>query len=239
MNISETSWPFYSGKVILNGVLGDDRTVVNAARVSFNKKVDTLDDKDIKLISYLATHKHMSPFRHVQFSLTLEKIPEFVLRQLYKHQVGISYTAGEFKEQATPWNEVSGRYVEFDFEFHSPSTFRKQSPSNRQASLRDVEVDDPVAVREVYEEAIKNAYASYTKLLSLGVCKEQSRYVVPLAFETSVVWTASLEALVHFVKLRDHTGAQVEIQDLARIVHGIVREHCPYSTEALLGHSVS
>ena len=229
---------YYGGQVILSDKMGSDLSVVNAARVSFNKKIDTLSPQDEKLINYLAAHKHMSPFRHVQCTLILQGIPEFILRQLYKHQVGISYTAGDFKEAATVWNEVSGRYVEFDVDFFDPPPFRQQHPNNKQASVKDRYIHNEAEARATYKAAMDMAYHSYHKLLSLGVCKEQARLVLPLSFKTSVIWTASLEALAHFVKLRSHEGAQVEIQTLAEIVHEIIKEVAPISTKALLGETI-
>ena len=94
-------------KVDLIDSMGSDLTVVNAARVSFDKTSSTLDDKDIKLIKYLAKHNHWSPFSHcfVQFRV---KAPIFIARQLAKHQVGLS------------WNEVSRRYVDSEPEFYIP-----------------------------------------------------------------------------------------------------------------------
>ena len=89
---------------ILSDYMGNDLSVVNAARVSFGKRKEKFEEKDGKLINYLAEHKHMSPFRHVVFSFVLEGISEVVCRQLYKHQVGCAYTSGEFREAATTWN---------------------------------------------------------------------------------------------------------------------------------------
>lgn len=228
-------WKYYDGCVKLENYMGGDLAVVNAARVSFNKYVSELKEADIKLIKYLADNKHMSPFRHVQVTLVLQGIPEFILRQLYKHQVGIAYTSGEFREAATVWNEVSGRYVEFDIDFFEPATFREQDPNNRQASKRDLPIRNEDEVRRIYKNCIRIMWDTYQELLSIGVCREQARLVLPLSFKTSVVWTASLEALVHFIKLRDHDGAQVEIQELAKIVHEIVSDLAPVSVKALLG----
>lgn len=226
---------YYNGRVVLSDSMGGDLAVVNAARVSYGKRSVTLDDGDKKLIRYLAQHKHMSPFRHVQLSLVLERIPEFILRQLFKHQVGMGYTAGEFREAATVWNELSGRYVEFDMNFFEVDEFRKQHKVNKQASDPNNLVDDQDTAREIYDQAIQQSFAAYNKLLEMGVAKEQARLVIPLAFETSVIWTGSLEAFVNFVRLRDHDGAQYEIQLLARIVREILMEVAPFSTEALLG----
>lgn len=222
------------GFVTLCDAMGNDLSVVNAARVSFGKRKETFETKDAKLINYLAEHKHMSPFRHVIFSFTLEGISEVVCRQLYKHQVGCAYTSGEFRESATTWNEISGRYVELEPEFHIPTAFRQQHKSNKQASLENELVDDSEKAKEIYLKGLESSYQSYKDLLALGVCKEQARLLIPLCFKNSLVWTASLEAVAHFVKLRDHEGAQLEIRNLARAVHKLVEPLCPYSIKALL-----
>ncbi len=222
------------GKVTLTDCMGSDLSVVNAARVSFGKRKTEMDEKDIKLIKYLASHKHMSPFRHVVFTFALEGVSEVVCRQLYKHQVGCAYTSGEFKEAATTWNEISGRYVEFDPEFHIPTEFRKQHKSNKQASQEGEFVEAKEEARAVYMEAIENSFSSYKKLLELGVCKEQARMLMPISFKNSLVWTASLEAAAHFIKLRDHEGAQLEIRNLARAIKKLIDPICPHSIDALV-----
>jgi len=225
---------YYGGSVILQDYMGGDLSVVNAAKVSFNKQAETIGEQETKLIKYLAKHKHMSPFRHVQFSFILHRIPEFIIRQLYKHQVGISYSAGDFRESATVWNEVSGRYVEFDYDFFEPVSFRPQHDSNKQASYAHRTVPNEDNVRTIYKNSISASWGSYHQLLHQGVSKEQARLVIPMSFNTSVYWTASLEALVHFIKLRNHENAQVEIQHLASIIHGFIKNICPISTIALL-----
>jgi thymidylate synthase (FAD) len=222
------------GRVTLTAVMGGDLAVVNAARVSFGKQKHSMDEKDIKLIQYLASHKHMSPFRHVVFSFTLEGVSEVVCRQLYKHQVGCAFTSGEFREAATVWNEISGRYVEFDPDFHEPSAFRKQHTSNKQASLEGEHISDEEEALSIYKESIGHSFEAYKKLLALGVCKEQARMVMPICFKNSLVWTASLEATVNFIRLRDHDGAQLEIRKLARAIHSLIEPHCPHSIRALL-----
>ena len=227
------------GSVSLTDFMGSDLSVVNAARVSFGKRKEVFEEKDVKLIQYLAKHKHMSPFRHVQFSFLLEGVSEVVCRQLYKHQVGCAYTSGEFRESATTWNEISGRYVEFEPEFHIPSSFRKQHANNKQASVEGETVEENDEALCIYKEAMSDSYEKYKKLLALGVCKEQARMVIPLSFKNSLVWTASLEATAHFIYLRDHEGAQLEIRNLARAIYKLVQPICPHSIEALLLAHVS
>lgn len=215
-----------------------DLAVVNAARVSFGKRKTEMDDSDKKLIKYLAAHKHMSPFRHLQMTFVIHT-SEVVCRQLYKHQVGCGFTSGEFRESATVWNEISGRYVEFSNEFHQITKFRKQHKSNKQASLPDSLVEDNDKALVVYNQAIENAYKAYEELLQLGVCKEQARFVLPVGFMNTLTWTASLEAVVNFIKLRDHDGAQLEIRKLAQAIHTLVKPLAPVSVAALLGDVVA
>ena len=224
------------GEVILSDFMGSgDLSVINAARVSFGKQKEDIDEKDIKLIRYLAQHKHMSPFRHMIFSFTLRGISEVVCRQLYKHQVGCGFTGSEFREAATTWNEISGRYVEFEPEFHMPTAFRKQHKSNKQASLPDELIEDNHKAIEIYKKAVQASFEAYQQLMTLGVCKEQARMVMPLSFKNSLVWTASLEAVVNFIRLRDHDGAQLEIRKLAQAVLKLIQPICPHSIEALMG----
>jgi thymidylate synthase (FAD) len=220
-------------RIILIDHMGSDLSVVNAARVSFGKWREELDSRDIKLIHYLAKNKHMSPFRHVCFSFLLEGVSEVLCRQLYKHQVGCAYTSGEFRETATVWNEVSGRYVEFDPEFYIPEGFREQSQNNKQASLREVFVENQKEAQEIYQSSVQKSFEAYQDLLKLGVCREQARMVIPLSFRNSLIWTASLEAVAHFIRLRKHPGAQVEMQRLAEAIEGLVHPYCPESLSAL------
>ncbi len=215
-----------------------DLAVVNAARVSFGKRKTVFEDQDTKLIRYLAKHKHMSPFRHMQFSFLIHT-SEVVCRQLYKHQVGCAYTAGEFREAATVWNEISGRYVEFAPEFHQVTAFRKQHTSNKQASLPDQLIEANTEAIALYEKTIADSYAAYKRLLELGACREQARMVLPVSFMNTLVFTASLEAVANFIKLRDHDGAQLEIRKLAQAMHKLVEPICPVSVAALLETSNS
>ncbi len=226
--------PVDDGYVELVDYMGKgDLAVVNAARVSFGKRKDRLDDTDQRLIRYLAKHKHMSPFRHVQFSFRVHT-SEVVCRQLYKHQVGCAYTSGEFREAATVWNEISGRYVQYEPKFHQVKGFRPQHRQNLQASQQQAQVEDNDAALHVYQDSLEHSFAAYQKLLALGVCREQARMVLPLGFMNTLIWTASLEAVVNFVKLRDHEGAQLEIRNLSIAVKELILPICPISVDALL-----
>ena len=102
--------------------LGSNKTVANAARVSFAVHTDEFRDKDKRLLRYLAKNNHWAPYAHVQLSLRL-KAPLFVARQLVKHQVSLC------------WSEVSRRYVDFKPEFYAPEGWRKRAPDKKQGSL--------------------------------------------------------------------------------------------------------
>jgi thymidylate synthase (FAD) len=229
--------PVDDGYVQLTDYMGGgDLSVVNAARVSFGKRKDVLDESDAKLIRYLARHRHMSPFRHMQFTFLIHT-SEVVCRQLYKHQVGCAFTSGEMRETATVWNEISGRYVKFEEEFHQVEAFRRQHESNKQASLPDEIIEKNDEAVAIFKSAIKSSYDAYEQLLALGACREQARMVLPVSFMNTLVWTASLEAVANFIKLRDHEGAQWEIRKLALAMKELVTPICPIAIKALLGES--
>lgn len=212
------------GFVQLVDCMGGDLSIVNAARVSYGKRKETFEEKDTKLIRYLATHEHTSPFRHAYLQFHV-KAPIFVFRQWMKHQVGCS------------WNEISGRYVEFpEDEFHVPTLFRQQAVVNKQGS--EGAVADQKAATEAYLGSCKASVASYKQLLEAGVCREQARCVLPLGLYSEVYWTTSLQAVAHFIRLRSESHAQWEIQEYARAVRALVEPRFPASLAALLDSTV-
>ena len=219
------------GFVELVDHMGSDLTVVNSARVSFGKRKTELSDGDKKLIKYLAQHKHWSPFRHVYVQFHC-KVPEFVARQWYKHVVGIAYTDAATIDHA--WNEVSLRYVDAsEFDYYIPQGFRKQSEDNKQASTDEVLTDPKIeaSFKKQCDEALK----LYHSLIEQGVAREQARGVLPLTIYTEFYWSVSLQALVNFIQLRKHAGAQYEIRLYAEALEQFVKQVVPVSYEALLG----
>lgn len=220
------------GFVELVDALGSDLTVVNAARVSFGKRKTELDAKDEKLINFLAKHEHWSPFRHVQLQFHC-RVPEFIARQWYKHVVGIAYTEGASVDHA--WNEISLRYVDASgFQFYEPSGFRQQSENNKQASLDDTVADPDNRLKEAYEHQCQQALRLYHELINSGVAREQARGVLPLSIYTEFYWTASLQALTNFIRLRKHQGAQYEIRLYAEALERLTELVVPVSYRALL-----
>ncbi|MBK8191288.1 MAG: FAD-dependent thymidylate synthase [Vampirovibrionales bacterium] len=213
--------------------MGSDLTVVNSARVSFGKRKDALSAQDEKLIRYLAAHKHWSPFRHVQIQFHC-KVPEFVARQWYKHVVGIAYSEAPTVDHA--WNEISQRYVDAgEFDFYTPDGFRQQSSDNKQASTDDCVPDPGGELMRAYAAHCRDALALYQRLTEAGAAREQARGALPLSIYTEFYWTASLQAIVNFIQLRKHPGAQYEIRVYADAIETLTRQVAPLSLQGLLG----
>ena len=214
------------GYIELVDTLGDDLTPVNAARVSFGGRSKEFTDKDKRLSKFLIKHKHFSPFRH-QHAMMIIKAPEFVMRQWYKHVVGIETTSSSSTKDHA-WNEISGRYVEVE-EYYVPEVFRAQSDDNKQASEGEVELQEECL--RTWNDSIEHAKIFYDGLLRRGVAKEQARIVLPLSQYTKVWWTASFQSVMNFIELRDEPTAQVEIQEYARALKKIMLEVFPETTK--------
>ena len=206
--------------------LGTDLTVSNAARVSFGKRKTKWDKTDARLVRYLAKYKHFSPFRHLQVQFHI-KAPEFVMRQWYKHVVGIETTSSSSTKDHA-WNEISGRYVPVE-DYYYPTNFRKQSEDNKQAS--EGSVDDQDKASRLWKDAMWYANHYYEHLLKVGVAKEQARSILPLNQYTEVYWTASFQAIMNFIELRDESTAQWEIQQYAKVMKDMMFEIYPKTTK--------
>ena len=224
--------------------MGDDLSVVNAARVSFGKRVELdlsqyddveyakcltqiplLQDRDIKLIKYLAKHNHWSPFGHASMQFHI-KAPVFVSRLLVKHQVGLV------------WNEVSLRYVNNEPEFYTPEVWRASAENKKQGSS-DEEIDINPAIGngpqmvDNYQQVLKNAKWTYEHLLDLGVCPEQARMVLPQSMMTEWYWSGTLYAFASICNLRCKPEVQLETQMIAKEIDIQAGKLFPVSWEAL------
>jgi thymidylate synthase (FAD) len=206
--------------------LGNDLTVVNSARVSFGKRKTKWDKTDERLVRYLAKYKHYSPFRHLQVQFHI-KAPEFVMRQWYKHVVGIETTSNSSTKDHA-WNEISGRYVPVE-DYYIPSVFRKQSEDNKQASEGEIESQELADM--IWTSTLKSTTDAYEGLLKLGVAKEQARAMLPLSQYTEVYWTASFQAIMNFIELRNEKTSQWEIQEYAKALLECMYDTFPKITE--------
>jgi thymidylate synthase (FAD) len=198
---------------------GSDLTVVNAARVSLGKHVDTFTEKDGKLIKYLADHEHTSPFFHPQARFRL-KMPIWMAREWFRHTIGFAR------------NEVSRRYVDDLPTFFIPDELRSRAPNKKQGSKDDVhELND--TFRKDMMDDCTHAVASYTLLLGQGVCPEQARMILPQAMMTEFIETGSLAAYARLVKLRTSPDAQKEIREVAQTIGKVLSDVFPVSWAAL------
>jgi thymidylate synthase (FAD) len=198
-------------KAELIDFMGSDARVVDSARVSFAKEASNYTDaQNDKLIDYLATHGHWTPFSHVMITMR-ETVPIFVARQRFKHMVGFTY------------NETSRRYVDDKPEFYEPDVWRKASENKKQGSsdeeVTHLLVTDSTGIKphisHAYEDFLVKAHELYNFMLSVGVAPEQARMVLPQSMYTSYYVTGSLAAWARAYKLRIDPHAQKEIQDLA------------------------
>jgi len=208
--------------------LGDDLTPVNAARVSFGSKSETFEEKDRRLSKFLIKHKHFSPFRH-QHVMMILKAPEFVMRQWYKHVVGIETTSSSVTKDHA-WNEISGRYIPVQ-EYYYPEVWRKQSDDNKQASEGELDDLQQKRMSLVYNTFMNQVEMAYESMVNAGMAKEQARIVLPLSQYTLVYWTASFQSVMNFIELRDESTAQWEIQQYAKALKEIMLDIFPETTK--------
>lgn len=207
------------GEVELIHSVGDDLTVVNSARISYGKTKTELDDKDIKLINYLIKNNHVSTLEHTLMTFRV-KAPKPIIVQWFRH-----------KSQC--FNEVSGRYVEFEEEFYYPDEFRVQSDSSKQASIEaEWSGDKQYVMKFFYEEAIKQGYARYKSLLNMGVAKEQARMVLPFGFMSEAYISMNLRSFLHWYEARSHEHSQWEIRCFANAVYDLVEPLYPNTIKA-------
>jgi thymidylate synthase (FAD) len=216
--------PLQDGKslVMLLDSMGNSLSVVNDARQSFDNRKEQWNEKDEKLLNYLAREHHTSPFRGVVFKWHV-KTPLFIARQWWKHTVASTYV-----DDQLGWNEKSFRYCSAeDAQFYVPSTFLQQAETNRQASGGPLSTSGQSRASIFYEEALSVAKAAYEELVAMGMSKEQARAVLPAAMYTSFTWTCSLQALFHFISLRIGKGAQAEITAYAEALLKLARPIAP------------
>lgn len=206
--------------------MGTDLTVVNAARVSYNKSSTVLVDRDEGLIRYLAANNHWTPFAHPQITLR-ETVPIFVARQRFKHMVGFTY------------NEVSRRYVDNEPEFFWPNHWRNRPEGSVKQGSGGHNSNQELA-NTVYNHCLTTIEAAYASLLDLGIAPEQARMVLPMSTLTSYYVTGSLAAFARAYRQRIDISSQYEIQWLAsewaRVLKSLYPVAWKYLTEDASAH---
>ena len=218
------------GKVELIQTIGNDLSVVNAARVSFGVEKEEIDEKDKKLINYLVKHRHTSTLEHCFMTFKFV-VPLYVRSQHHRHRTW-------------SYNEISRRYTSVDLQFYEPKTFRTQHETNRQASNLD-EINPNISNFKDTLLPVSPNYASdaivmhhrrcldlFESLLNNGVCREQARGVLPQNLYTQYIGSCNLSNLLKFIDLRTHEGAQWEIQQVANACLTFAQDHFPHTVSA-------
>lgn len=221
------------GYVRTVNVMGGDIDVVNAARVSFDKEVSELAERDHKLISYLVQHKHDAVFRHCAMTFEVYA-PLMVARQWYKHAVASSHL-----DDQLGWNESSRRYVTENEVFYIPqvSEWRSAPDNKKQGSADPVKAEVGAKYLQRLRASVERGLSDYRQALDDGVAPEQARLLLPAyAMYVRWRWTASLNALLHFISLRMDSHAQYEIQAYADAIFTEVEKAFPITTTEWLAH---
>lgn len=222
------------GYVRVCNIMGTDLDVVNAARVSFDKEVTwPLEHKDEKLIEYLIKHKHDSVLRHCAMTFEVYA-PLMVARQWYKHAVGSSHI-----DDQMGWNESSRRYITENEEFYIPGVkeWRSVPENKKQGSGEPLNEYYGAKYTRRMQLLVEEAHSLYKEALNDGMAPEQARLLLPAyAMYVRWRWTASLNALLHFISLRKGDGAQSEIQLYADAVFDEVHLAFPITTKEWLAH---
>jgi thymidylate synthase (FAD) len=206
-------------QVQLTDKMGSDLTVVNAARVSYAKNKEQFEDKDEKLVAFLAKHNHWSPFAHASLQFRI-KAPVFVARQLVKHQIGLT------------WNEVSRRYVDYPPELHTPKEWRGRPVDSKQGSDGTVELG--ATITHNLETAMEQTLILYNTLIEKGVAPEQARMVLPQSMMTEWYWSGTLYAFARVCNLRCAKDTQKETQEVANEIATHCSKEFPISWKYLI-----
>lgn len=200
--------------------MGTDLAIVNAARVSYGKEKKQLDDKDKKLLRYLAKHKHYTPYEHTSLTVKIT-CPLYIRSQIMRHRTA-------------SYNEISRRYTAENITFYEPTQYRKQHSTSKQCSDGELSSEDSTKASIKVQMIHKQCLDTYNELLDLGVSREMARGVLPQNMVTSFYMTANLRNFVHFLKLRLDEHAQEEARVVAEQVRDIILDKFPYAGKCLL-----
>jgi len=200
-------------KAELLSVWGDDLSVCDIARVSFDKKADNYSpEQNLRLLSYLARHNHWSCFAHAKVQFRLQ-VPVYVERQLVKTQAGVEY------------NSISGRYCDFSDTYSLISEWRTQSKDSKQGSAEPLDFYGQEACNVIEYEVKEFCQNAYKKLIDLGVSKEQARTILPLNLNTTMIWTGSLYSFIRLCKQRLKSDAQQETREVVSEMLRLLKEN--------------
>jgi len=212
------------GFVRLDDAMADDLSVVNAARVSFARRKEDMDDSDQGLIRFLMRERHGTPFEHNSFRFHV-RCPLFVAREWFRHRVG-------------SFNEFSMRYARAtdDFYVPEPEDVRTQVGKPGAYSFEPVDSELAEQTRAELQEVYEHAYATYERLVEAGVARELARAALPVGAYTEFYWTVNARALMNFVSLRAAESAQREIRRYADAVETFLGERMPITHAAFVAN---
>lgn len=195
--------------------MATDLSVVNAARVSFARRKEEMDESDEGLIRFLMRDRHGTPFEHNAFRFHI-RTPLFVAREWFRHRIG-------------SFNEFSMRYARATDEFYIPEPEDVRSQVGKPGSYSFEPVSDELAetAREELRAVYEAAYAAYERLVEAGVARELARAAIPVGAYTEFYWTVNARALMNFVSLRAAETAQREIRRYADACELFLAEKMP------------
>lgn len=209
------------GFVKLVDVLGDDSSIVQAARVSYGAGTKTVSE-DRGLIRYLMRHAHTTPYEMCEIKLHL-CVPMHIWRQIIRHRTA------SVNEYSTRYSLVEDNKVES----YDSDLLRLQSTNNKQGSSDQfVSEVDAIELTQQANEAMSLSYQAYQNMIDAGVAREQARNVLPLATYTQAYWKIDLHNLFHFLRLRLDSHAQLEVREFAQAIYAIVKDWVPLAAEA-------
>ncbi len=218
--------------------MGNDTSIVQAARVSYGKGTKKLN-QDKSLINYLISHRHSTPFEMNEIKFHV-KLPIFVARQWIRHR-----TANV--------NEYSARYSILDKEFYIPKNenLKPQSQSNNQGRSGDLSSAEIKSYSKIIRDNSRIGFENYSKLLNedesgriidnskKGLARELSRMTLPLNSYTQWYWKIDLHNLMHFLSLRFDPHAQFEIRVYAEVMMEILKKLVPLTYEAFISNRLN
>jgi thymidylate synthase (FAD) len=212
------------GFVRLDASMADDLSVANAARVSFARRKEALDDADRGLIRFLMRDRHGTPFEHNSFRFHI-RCPLFVAREWMRHRIG-------------SFNEFSLRYAKATDDFYVPELDDVRTQVGKPGAYTFEQVEPELArrTREDLRKVYDVAYETYTSLVDAGVARELARSVLPVGAYTEFYWTVNARSLMNFVSLRAAETAQREIRRYALAVEAFLAREMPVTHAAFIAN---
>lgn len=219
--LEETHKILDKGELTLEGHFAQDLDVVNAARVSFHSQALHMSEREEGLINYLLRNHHGTPFEHGYFKFRV-KAPLFVFREWHRHRIGHSY------------NEWSARYSQLEPEFYIPETVLAQEGKPGNYTYVDASPASAHVFRATLTSSSQDAYVKYEQAIMNGISKQQARAYLPVNIYSEMIWSCNPRSLMHFLGLRNHEAAQMEIREYAIAVERIFSEIMPVTAKAFI-----